>query len=70
MASDSRYQGLRAELAALCARYPTTYWRELDQRRAYPDAFVGALTSAGLLGALIPRDGRGICYIPGLCRCE
>ena len=62
MASDSRYQGLRAELAALCARYPTTYWRELDQRRAYPDAFVGALTSAGLLGALIPRalGGRGM----------
>ncbi len=62
MASDSRYQSLRAELAALCARYPTTYWRELDQRRAYPDAFVGALTSAGLLGALIPRafGGRGM----------
>lgn len=62
MAGDARFQQLRGELRDLCAQFPTTYWRELDQRRAYPEAFVGALTSAGYLGALIPRayGGRGM----------
>ena len=62
MAGDARFQQLRSELRDLCAQFPTTYWRELDQRRAYPEAFVGALTSAGYLGALIPRayGGRGM----------
>lgn len=62
MAGDARFQQLRGELRDLCAQFPTTYWRDLDQRRAYPEAFVGALTSAGYLGALIPRayGGRGM----------
>jgi acyl-CoA dehydrogenase len=62
MAGDARFQHLRGELRELCAQFPTTYWRELDQQRAYPEAFVGALTSAGYLGALIPRafGGRGM----------
>ncbi|HEV7129695.1 MAG TPA: acyl-CoA dehydrogenase family protein, partial [Ktedonobacterales bacterium] len=49
-------------LRALCARFPVAYWRELDQRRAYPDDFVGALTREGYLGALIPLEygGRGM----------
>jgi acyl-CoA dehydrogenase len=53
---------LRGELRELCAQFPSTYWRDLDQRRAYPEAFVGALTGAGYLGALIPREygGRGL----------
>ncbi|HEX8731306.1 MAG TPA: acyl-CoA dehydrogenase family protein [Ktedonobacterales bacterium] len=62
MAGDARFQPLRAELRELCAQFPTTYWRDLDQRRAYPEAFVGALTRAGYLGALIPSEygGRGM----------
>ena len=62
MAGDTRFERLRGELRELCAQFPTTYWRELDQRRAYPEAFVGALTGAGYLGALIPREygGRGM----------
>ena len=39
----------------LCARFPGAYWRERDRERTYPEAFVQALTEAGLLGVLIPE---------------
>jgi acyl-CoA dehydrogenase len=50
---------LRTALRALCARFPAEYWRDLDQRHAYPEDFVAALTAAGYLGALIPREYGG-----------
>src|SRR3954447_7438197 len=46
---------IRAEVAKLCARFPGEYWRGLDRERAYPTAFVAALTEAGFLAALIPE---------------
>jgi acyl-CoA dehydrogenase len=46
---------LRAGVRDLCKRFPDAYWRELDAARAYPDAFVRALTEAGYLAALIPE---------------
>jgi acyl-CoA dehydrogenase len=46
---------IRQEVAKLCARFPGEYWRKLDQERAYPTAFVHALTEAGYLAALIPE---------------
>ena len=62
MPQTEAYPALRAALRELCARFPANYWRDLDQRRAYPEAFVAALTAAGYLGALIPREygGRGM----------
>jgi acyl-CoA dehydrogenase len=56
------YPELRAALRELCGRFPVAYWRDLDQRRAYPEEFVAALTAAGYLGALIPPEygGQGI----------
>jgi acyl-CoA dehydrogenase len=50
---------LRAGVRELCRSFPDTYWRELDARRAYPDAFVKALTEAGYLAALIPEEFGG-----------
>ena len=50
---------IRAPLRALCAEYPGAYWRELDRDRAYPEAFVAALTEAGYLAALIPEEFGG-----------
>jgi acyl-CoA dehydrogenase len=50
---------LRAGVRELCRSFPDTYWRDLDARRAYPDAFVKALTDAGYLGALIPEEYGG-----------
>jgi acyl-CoA dehydrogenase len=43
----------------LCARFPEAYWRELDERGAYPEAFVRAMTDAGYLAALIPQEYGG-----------
>lgn len=50
---------IRQEVAKLCARFPGEYWRALDRERAYPTAFVTALTKAGYLGALIPEEYGG-----------
>ena len=53
------YVELRAAVAALCARFPAAYFREVDRERGYPDAFVRALTEAGWLAALIPVEYGG-----------
>jgi acyl-CoA dehydrogenase len=53
------HQDLRAGVRDLCKTFPDSYWRELDQRREYPDAFVTALTKAGYLAALIPEEFGG-----------
>src|SRR5919112_6839270 len=53
---------LRHEVRALCMRYPDAYWRDLDRRQEYPDAFVHALTDAGWLAALIPARYGGLGY--------
>jgi len=58
-AADSEHAEIRAEVAKLCARFPGEYWRELDRERAYPSAFVAALTEAGYLAALIPEEYGG-----------
>jgi acyl-CoA dehydrogenase len=53
---------LRHEVCALCMRFPDPYWRDLDRRREYPEAFVQALTDAGWLAALIPTRYGGLGY--------
>src|SRR5438067_3568223 len=50
---------LRDAIHQLCKKYPNAYWRELDQRRAYPEAFVRELSEAGYLGCLIPEQYGG-----------
>ena len=54
-ALDENFSDIRGAVAALCAGFPGEYWRDLDKRRAYPQAFVEALTEAGYLAALIPE---------------
>ncbi len=46
---------IRDAVQALCKDFPGEYWRELDRERAYPTAFVKALTDAGYLAVLIPE---------------
>ncbi len=55
-------QVLREAVRALCASFGDAYWRTVDAERAYPDAFIRALTEAGYLAALIPEeyDGAGL----------
>jgi acyl-CoA dehydrogenase len=57
--STELHQDLRAAVRELCRAFPDAYWRELDQQRAYPEAFVKALTEAGYLAALIPEEYGG-----------
>jgi acyl-CoA dehydrogenase len=58
MATET-HQDLRAAVRDLCKDFPDAYWRDLDAKRAYPDAFVKALTDAGYLAALIPEEFGG-----------
>ncbi len=53
------YQDLRSALRELCAQFPAEYFRRIDERRAYPEEFVDALTKAGWLAALIPEEYGG-----------
>ena len=52
-------RALKAGVAGICTRYPGEYWRELDQKREYPETFVDELTRAGYLAALIPPEYGG-----------
>jgi acyl-CoA dehydrogenase len=52
-------QAIRGAVRELCARFPDAYWRDLDRKRGYPDAFVEALTEGGWLGCLIPTEYGG-----------
>ncbi|MFL6797577.1 MAG: acyl-CoA dehydrogenase family protein [Xanthobacteraceae bacterium] len=49
------YPELRDGVRAICARYPDQYWRELEAKDEYAEAFVAELSKAGYLGALIPE---------------
>jgi acyl-CoA dehydrogenase len=57
-APDSHHD-IRDAVRDLCAAFPASYFREIDEKRGYPDAFVEALTRAGWLAALIPQDYGG-----------
>jgi len=53
------YQELRKSVRELCADFPGDYFRRIDEKRAYPEEFVQALTNAGWLAALIPEEYGG-----------
>jgi acyl-CoA dehydrogenase len=53
--APDRHAEIRDAVRALCAEFPDEYHRRIDAERAYPEAFVDALTKAGWLAALIPQ---------------
>ena len=57
-ASDA-HQDIRDAIRALCEQFPAEYFRQIDEERGYPEAFVDALTQAGWLAALIPQQYGG-----------
>jgi acyl-CoA dehydrogenase len=63
--TTDKYQDIRDAVGALCAAFPDEYHRKVDEQRAYPEAFVDALTRAGWLAAMIPTEyggsGLGLC---------
>jgi acyl-CoA dehydrogenase len=50
---------LREGVRSLCAQFDSAYWQKVDEARAYPEAFVDALTKAGWMAALIPEQYGG-----------
>ncbi|KYO50132.1 acyl-CoA/acyl-ACP dehydrogenase [Tistrella mobilis] len=56
---DEAHPDIRAAVRALCAGFPPEYHRRVDADRAYPEAFVEALTRAGWMAALIPEEYGG-----------
>lgn len=53
--SDITYPELREGVRSVVSQFDSRYWQEVDDARAYPEAFVKALTDAGWLSALIPE---------------
>ena len=54
------HEDLRRGVREVCSCFPNEYWRDLDERRRYPEEFVEAMTEAGYLGALIPEEYGGM----------
>ncbi|MCE9656930.1 MAG: acyl-CoA/acyl-ACP dehydrogenase [Burkholderiales bacterium] len=55
----ARHGDIREGVRDLCKAFPDAYFREVDSRRGYPEAFVTALTGAGWLAAMIPQEYGG-----------
>ena len=53
------FADIRDGVRTICAAFPGEYWRDLDERDAYPEGFVRALTDTGYLAALIPEEYGG-----------
>jgi len=50
---------IRDEIRKVCREFPDAYWREIDKKKEYPDAFVRKLSELGWLAALIPEEYGG-----------
>lgn len=50
---------IRATIRDICSEFPDAYWRDLDERDAYPEEFVETLTEGGWLSVLIPEEYGG-----------
>ena len=59
MQQATDFPDIRDGIRALCAEFPDEYFRKVDAERAYPEAFVDALTKAGWMAALIPQEYGG-----------
>ena len=52
-------QQIRDEIKKVCKEFPDAYWREIDGKKEYPEAFVRKLSELGWLAALIPEEYGG-----------
>ena len=59
MIDSTAHTEIRDAVRALCTDFPDEYHRKIDAKRAYPEAFVNALTKAGWMAALIPPEYGG-----------
>ena len=59
MMFHDEYHDIRDGVRAVCSEFGNDYFRKVDEARAYPEAFVDALTKAGWMAALIPEEYGG-----------
>jgi acyl-CoA dehydrogenase len=52
-------QQIREEIKKVCRDFADAYWREIDSKKEYPEAFVRKLSELGWLAALIPEEFGG-----------
>ncbi|QEM82977.1 acyl-CoA dehydrogenase family protein [Halomonas binhaiensis] len=52
-------EAIRDGVRCLCANFDDAYWRQVDEEKGFPEAFVNALTEAGWLAAMIPEEYGG-----------
>src|SRR3712207_8048479 len=65
---NAAHEELRRGVREVCARFPNEYWRKLDAERRYPEEFVAAVSEAGYLSALIPKEYGGMGLdLPAAC---
>jgi acyl-CoA dehydrogenase len=50
---------IREEIKKVCKEFGDPYWREIDRKKDYPEAFVAKLSELGWLAALIPEEYGG-----------
>jgi acyl-CoA dehydrogenase len=50
---------IREEIKKVCKEFPDAYWRDVDGKKEYPEAFVRKLSELGWLAALIPEEYGG-----------
>ena len=51
---------IRDAVTKLCSKFSSNYWQNCDQNNYYPKEFVKALTEAGFLSSLIPKEYGGL----------
>jgi acyl-CoA dehydrogenase len=56
---SSEFAEYRQGVRELCRAFNSQYWQAVEERSAYPEEFVKALTHAGWLAALIPAEYGG-----------
>jgi acyl-CoA dehydrogenase len=61
---DEDHKDIRGAIRDICANFPDSYWRKLDEAHEFPWAFYDALAAGGWIGIAIPEEygggGRGI----------
>ncbi|MEN9315920.1 MAG: hypothetical protein RIS35_2313, partial [Pseudomonadota bacterium] len=57
--TEDKHREIRDAVRDLCKQFPDEYFRKVDEKREYPEAFVDALTKAGWMAALIPQEYGG-----------
>lgn len=54
-----KFEDIREGVRGLCENFNAAYWRGVDERKAFPEEFVTAMTEAGWLAAMIPEEYGG-----------